>query len=130
MQWLKRLLMAAIGENRFVTIEQLYEAAVAEQLSLLEAPEGGWPGREEHVRLASNTISLFYMATNRKDGKRVESLDLHTLAHKGGLWVTFVDNQIVALTQNTIKRNVTTLRPETEQRLWQILLKVRQAASA
>ena len=124
LRWLAGFIL---GEDRFVTIDQLYEAVSSASLEITEGGPEGWPGREEFIRLMNEKVSLFYLETLLADGKHVETIDIHAFAHRGGVWVTFVNNEVHTLTHNAIKKDPGTLDHSDRQRLWQILLKVRHS---
>jgi hypothetical protein len=128
MKWLWKFLSILSGENRFVTIEELYESVSSGNLTILDEPDGGWPGRESFIRMTNQDASVFYLETERGDGKKAETLDLHSTSRRGGAWVTFVDNDLVELTLNAVKHNVSNIHVDDDRRLRQILFKIQQAA--
>ena len=126
---LKALGRLVLGEDRFVTIEQMYESVTNEPLTARVAPSPkGWKGMEGYIRLASGEVSIFYRTTPGAREGHAETLDLFALDHRGGVVVTFVDDEIVALTHNAIRRDPRNIDDADRQRLWQILLLARQAA--
>lgn len=117
---LRALARFILGEDRFATVDQLYEAVSSEGLKL--------NGRkDEYAHFLNTQTSLLYRETNREDGKHVETVNVIAFTHRGGVWVTFVDDEIVALTHNAVRRNPRKIGDIERQRLWQILLLVRVA---
>ena len=127
---LRALVRFLLGEDRFVTIEQLYEAVSSSPLNnLTEMGTDGYKGREEYLRLTNLQVRLFYRDTWWGDGRHVETIDMHAFAHRGGVWATFVNDEIYRLTQNTTNRNPESVSEDDKHHLWQILLKVRQSVN-
>lgn len=114
-------------ESGFVQEDDIRKACLSGDLETVSAPDGDWPGREGHLRLIGPSLSIFYLKTDRPDGV-VETLDLLVKGVRGGVWVTFVNDKIVALTLNARKKNLDVLDPSFEKALLQTLGKVRFAA--
>lgn len=115
---LKALVRLVLGEDRFASVEQLYEAVSSGRLEF-----GG--KRDECIRLINAETRLLYRETNCEDGRRAETVDVIAIAHRGGVWVTFVNDEIVAFTHNAMRRDPQKIDGAEKQRLWQILLLVR-----
>lgn len=127
---LRALISFLLGEDRFVTIEQLYEAVCSARLQVTGTGQERWSGREGYIRLMNDQVSLFYRETSWSDGKHVETIDMHAFAHRGGVWVTFVNDDVQVLTQNAIKKNPELIDADDKLHLWQILLTIRHCVHA
>ncbi len=126
---LKALSRLVLGEDHFVTIDQMYESVTNEPLTARVAPSPkGWRGMEGYTRLASGKVSIFYRNTPKAREGHAETLDLFALDYRGGVVVTFVDEEIVAMTHNAIRLDPRNIDDSDRQRLWQILLLARKAA--
>ena len=124
MGWLKKLLWRISGEGRYLTLEQIHQILFGYDFFTVE--KGDWEDGGAFT-LLNDRVGVYYLKTKVAENVYTETFDIHALGYRGGALITFVDDQLKALILNGIEQDVSILNKVDRQRLWQMLLKVRQA---